>query len=184
MSSWKNDNLVLYHGCSEESLRSTTNTRGLVVNALPHGIDLSVAGQRTEFGPGFYATTWEHQARSWANVRSKQRSAASRAVVLRFEVSRDALARLESLVFTNENCGFWSFVEYCRSGHPPHGRAKSATAFKYDVIYGPVSLWPQYLVIKDCDQVSFHTPKGLGIFSLLTVAAVGNPFFEIIHGHY
>lgn len=25
------------------------------------------------------------------------------------------------------------------------------------MVYGPVTLWPQRLVIQDCDQVSFHT---------------------------
>ncbi len=33
----------------------------------------------------------------------------------------------------------------------------------YDVVYGPVALWPQTLAIKDCDQISFHTPAAIAM---------------------
>ena len=99
-----------------------------------------------------------------------------KAVVLRFDVSRDKLADLEALVFTNENCGFWPFVTYCRSGSVPHGRS-TGRQMEYDIVYGPVSIWPQRLVIKDCDQVSFHTVTALNVIPTLSVAITGNPYF-------
>ncbi|PZR89338.1 MAG: hypothetical protein DLM68_06255 [Hyphomicrobiales bacterium] len=60
-------------------------------------------GRRTEFGRGFYATSWIEQAKSWANIQAKklsakgERKATPKAVVLRFDVSRDKLAALESV---------------------------------------------------------------------------------------
>jgi hypothetical protein len=161
MAPWKNDALVLYHGCTEHSLRPQNST-GMATGSAQHYISRTVGGIRTEFGKGFYATTWSHQAKFWANrqarklwVRAKGISS-PRAVVLRFEVSRDALADLECLVFTNEQSGgFWRFVSYCRGGNTPHGRTIPGRS-AYDVVYGPVSIWPQQLVIKDCDQPAIH----------------------------
>ena len=60
-----------------------------------------------------------------------------KAIVLRFDVRRDDLAALDALVFTNEKGSFWSFVNYCRAGNPPHGRL-TASSKSYDIIYGPV----------------------------------------------
>jgi hypothetical protein len=180
VAGWKNDDLVLFHGCTEESLRPN-NANGMQVGTLPHHIDVSAGSARAEFGQGFYTTTWLHQAKSWANltarkVASKTRGRRTpRAVVLRFEVSRDELAGLDALVFTSENAGFWPFVSYSRSGSAPHGRTNSAQP-EYDVVYGPVSIWPQRLIIKDADQASFHTTKAIGIIPMLVVIASGNPY--------
>ena len=180
MAGWNNDALILYHGCTEKSL-FPTNPDGIAIGGLPHRIDLTVGGRGTEFGRGFYATSWIDQAKSWANCRAKKlairtKAAPPNAVVLRFEVSRDKLAALEALVFTNENCGFWPFVTYCRSGSSPHGRT-AASQMTYDIVYGPVSIWPQQFVIKDCDQVSFHTKTALGAIPALNIETTGNPYF-------
>jgi Protein of unknown function (DUF3990) len=180
MAKWKNDALVLFHGCTELSIRPSS-PRGIAIDANPHNLSLVAGGHRTEFGRGFYATTWQRQAEFWANRQAKKLSIKLRnqprpkAVVLRFEVARDMLAGLESLVFTSEHSGFWSFVAYCRSGSVSHGRGGGQT--EYDVIYGPVSVWPQRLVIKDCDQISFHTDKALAAISTLSVASIGTPYF-------
>src|SRR5262245_16105896 len=138
MAGWSNNDLVLYHGCSELSLHSAGNPNGIVTGALPHGINLGAGGKRTEFGQGFSATTWLDQAKSWANRQARRqggRKAPPRAIVLRFDVGRDALAALDALMFTNENSDFWPFVTYCRSGSTPHGRSTSAGArqTEYDV---------------------------------------------------
>jgi hypothetical protein len=181
MAPWKNDPLVLYHGCTELSLRPY-NPGGMAVGGIPHHISTTVGGNRTEFGKGFYATTWLYQAKLWANRQAKKLNsrrgsgATPRAVVVRFQISRDDLADLQCLVFSNENSGFWPFVAYCRGGSVPHGRA-GRTNSAYDVVYGPVSIWPQQLVIKDCDQVSFHTPNAIRVIPALTIDSTGNPFF-------
>jgi hypothetical protein len=53
---WNNDELVLFHGCSELSLRPA-NPRGIGVGIIPHGIDPLVGAVKPDFGRGFYATT-------------------------------------------------------------------------------------------------------------------------------
>ena len=136
MTDWNNDDLTLYHGCTDQSLQPTLRS-GIAIGALPNGIDLSVCSRRAEFGQGFYATTWFDQAKFWANrqvkkLRSRSRPIAAKAVVLRFDVRRDDLAALDALVFTKEKGSFWPFVKYCRAGNPPHGRS-GAGVETYDI---------------------------------------------------
>jgi hypothetical protein len=47
---------------------------------------------------------------------------------------------------------------------------------EYDVIYGPVSGFQQSLVIKDCDQVSFHTLDALNVLPSPDIHLQGNPW--------
>ena len=79
-------------------------------------------------------------------------------------------------MFTNEKAGYWHFVEYCRQGGAPHGRTGCPTPL-YDVVYGPVSLATQQFVIKDSDQVSFHTQKAVDKIPVVSFAARGAPLF-------
>jgi hypothetical protein len=182
VADWKNDDLVLYHACTDESLRPQ-NPGGIAVNSPTHYIKLAEGGKRREFGRGFYATTVLRQAKSWANARADRAASqpttrgSANAVVLRFAVARDKLAALEALVFTTEHAGFFPFVEYCRSGKITHGRSGNPTI--YDVIYGPVTTGrlPR-LIIKDCDQVSFHTAKALAAIPSVTIEARGNPLIR------
>lgn len=173
MAPWQNDDLILYHGCTDQSLRSKSPT-GILVDQLPHGIDITVGGQRKEFGRGFYTTTSFAQARSWANIRARKSHGRSNAVVLTIAISRDQLADLQALVFLNEGGDYWHFVSYCRSGATPHGRAR-ARQMEYDVVYGPVSVADQEFIMKDCDQISFHTQKALTIIPVVRIAAMGGP---------
>jgi hypothetical protein len=142
MVDWKNDDLVLYHACTDQSLRPQ-NPNGIAINIPAHNLDLAQGGPRREFGRGFYATTVLRQAKSWANQKvdrfssRRQKGASPKAIVLRFAVPRDKLAALDALVFTNEYDGFMPFVEYCRSGKTTHGRSGNPKI--YDVIYGPVT---------------------------------------------
>jgi hypothetical protein len=53
---WVNDDMVLYHGCSDLSL-FPNNHRGIVVTGGPHNISHTAGAARPDFGPGFYATT-------------------------------------------------------------------------------------------------------------------------------
>jgi hypothetical protein len=47
---------------------------------------------------------------------------------------------------------------------------------EYDVIYGPGSGLQQSLVIKDCDQVSFHTLDALNVLPSPDIHLQGNPW--------
>lgn len=152
----------------------------MAVGSLPHHIDVNAGMRRAEFGRGFYVTTWRDQAFAWANKRtrlSRSRGGAVNAVVLSAAVSRDRLAELEALVFTNEHCGFWSFVAYCRSGARPHARTTAGGRPEYDLVYGPMSAGPHSsIVFKDCDQISFHTANAVSIIPSLQLEAKGSPF--------
>ena len=181
MTVWNNDPLVLYHGCTEQSLRPA-NKHGIRTGSLPHNIDISFGSPVAEFGRGFYVTTSLSQAKSWANARARRIAAKTKspppaAVVIRFDADRNRLSKLEALVFTNELGDFWQFVYFCRGGSAPHARQNWHCA-RYDAVYGPVSIWPQPLVIKDTDQVSFHTDKSLQVLPAAEIACVGNPYLQ------
>ena len=78
------------------------------------------------------------------------------AVVIRFSLDRDWLAGLDALAFARPIADFWNLVTDCRYGFSPHQRSGPQAA--YDVVYGPVTIWPSRLLIQDGDQISFHTP--------------------------
>lgn len=170
---WTNGPLVLYHGCDDISAAS-------IMTPQPpnqHGIQLAYCQALTDFGRGFYTTTNLHQAINWANMRCRllQRALPLRlATVLRVEVDRNLLARLQMLCFVTErsNSDYWDLVHHCRQGLGGHLLAGQDN---YDVVFGPVSLWPQTLVIKDCDQIGFHTSTGLAVLPTPTIVAQGNP---------
>jgi hypothetical protein len=170
---WNNSPVRLYHGCDDRSAAAIQAARP----GFGHGIDLARCRPRTDFGQGFYTTTSEHQAKQWANERIRRMSKgalpALAATVIAFDVVRDDLADQEDLVFVIDGPDFYALVNYCRAGFAPHGRAAGI----YDVVYGPVSLWQQQLVIKDCDQVSFHTDNALKILPTPQIHAQGTPYF-------
>jgi Protein of unknown function (DUF3990) len=97
----------------------------------PINIQLSLCRPLTDFGQGFYTTTWEHQAKEWANQQTRRLSvrtgATPVATVLRFDVDRDYLAAVEDLVFLRETTEFYDLVGDCRSGAMPHGRRPGKT---------------------------------------------------------
>lgn len=163
---WSNKDLVAYHGTDSASLAASTGfPLPASGHALTFSISLALCRPYTDFGQGFYLTTSLHQAEQWANKRvatmhSSSSAPPTVATILQFSLSRDWLASLESLAFVLETADFWALVNDCRSRFPPHQRIGPSR--EYDVVYGPISLWPQKLVIKDCDQISFHTPKATG----------------------
>jgi hypothetical protein len=161
MPRWSNAPLLLYHGTDSQALSGLRLSKGAALAAF--AADLKHCRPNTDFGRGFYMTTSERQARNWANLRvhrvisGHRRSSAvgPRAVVLAFSLDRDWLANLDALCFVLPNRDFFDLVWDCRSGEPPHQRTSGKIA--YDVVYGPVTLWPQGMVVGESDQVSFHT---------------------------
>jgi hypothetical protein len=126
---------------------------------LASGVRVTLGQRETDFGPGFYTTTLERQAQTWAHERVSGGNA-RRAAVLAFDIDREQLARLAILSFVRGDFAaddFWSLVVHCRStSHTGHGR--SGANPMYDVVSGPVaSFWRQRLMIADADQTSFHT---------------------------
>ena len=182
---WTNGPLVLYHGCDDLSASAI----------VTRGVSLTPCKPFTDFGLGFYTTTNFVQAKNWANTRCRSLLARSKvpqiATVIWFEVERDSLASLDFLTFVTENTNpdFWDFVRRCRRISPPlqHDRKGFAAATRppkaaprqsdYDVVFGPVTLWPQTLVIKDCDQISFHTVAGVACLPSARKVSQGRPLF-------
>lgn len=128
MPKWVNPPLFVYHGTDDLSV----NAVGLAVGAqLPLRVRRALGRTFTDFGQGFYTTTWDYQARQWANARVLRTLAplpapARNAIVLRFELDRDWLASLESLVFVRPLLDFWNLVDDCRNGFPPSSAFASA----------------------------------------------------------
>ncbi len=154
-SHWTNQFLTLYHGTLEIHVQSILN-----------GVDVNRGRPYTDFGRGFYTTTVERQARTWASQLSQQKRATQPAVI-RFDVDRDALAQLDCLCFVRGSFDFddfWSFVFHCRMKGGNHARATNQGW--YDAVIGPVTAsWRQRLTIYDIDQVSFHTHRAANLLN-------------------
>jgi hypothetical protein len=180
MPRWNNAPLDLYHGTDSHSLSGIQLAQGKPL--VGFSVDLGVCRANTDFGKGFYMTTSEHQARNWANIRVRRRASRSpgtKAMLLSFKVDRDWLASLDALCFVLPCQSFFDFVEDCRSGVPPHQRADPRLA--YDVVYGPVTLWPQDMVVAGADQVSIHTTSaatGLPTPQVVDIAGTPDGLFE------
>src|SRR3972149_3026500 len=144
---WVNQLVTLYHGTDDRSAASI----------LDVGVRSATFRVNRDFGPGFYTTTVERQAFTWAWLRS-QGIPGPQPAVIQFDVDRDRVGQLQNLWFVRGSFDaedYWSLVFQCRQGgnHRPLG----ATPW-YDVVIGPVALdWIQRLQMPDGDQVSFHT---------------------------
>ena len=175
---WTNGPLILYHGTTDDAATAISKPS----QASPHGIDFALCKPLKDFGRGFYLTTVLRQAESWADLKfnrhTKSRKASCSAV-LRFEVDRDQLAPLLSLCFVTEGAGpnsdYWDFVDHCREGASTHLLQGDKN---YDVVFGPVSLGRQQFVIKDADQVSFHTEAALKILPPPILHSKGTPTYK------
>ena len=90
------------------------------------------------------------------------------------------MAGLDHMAFVREdfapNSDYWQLVAHCRSGNN-HARAGTSRAAYYDVVYGPVSLYLQFLVIADADQISFHTKDSLKVLTTAAIISRGNPVY-------
>jgi Protein of unknown function (DUF3990) len=146
---WTNAPVRLYHG----------TVLSYAEKMITDGVDVSLGRTSTDFGPGFYTTTLEHQAQNWAYQLAQVRPGEAAAVVA-IDVSRDELAWLDTLAFVRGDFyaeDYWSFVVYCRSGARDHRRV-GHPAELFDLVVGPVaSFWQQRAAMDGADQVSFHT---------------------------
>lgn len=131
----RSEYIVLWHGCT------VLDKNGIEAG----GIDLKYSAVNTDFGRGFYTTTFERQARFWAWDRyyrwrgKNPPGPANQPVVLRFRVRRyravakraasgkgkhgwaDGLDELLTLPFVRGTYGdvdYWSLVQHCRQSIP------------------------------------------------------------------
>lgn len=137
-----------------------SRTDNLSGNAIRQsGINPTYFNPRTDFGSGFYVTTSLHQAQQWANQRCRATKHLN-SEVLEYHLVRDVIETLSHLIFVMDTTDYHEFVEYCRPGQTDHGPPPRSAP--YDVVYGPVRLWPQRIVLANCDQVLFTDPAKLG----------------------
>jgi Protein of unknown function (DUF3990) len=175
---WQNGNLSVYHGCDNLSAD----------DILKNGVDLRKGKPLADFGKGFYTTTNLHQAKNWANARIRrlgQSSPQLLATVIHFRLNRNLLAERYLLCFVTEGSGvssdYWEFVRFCRTIGGSHQLSiKGRRVRNYDLVFGLVSIWPQTLVIKDCDQISFHTDAALQTIVSKQIIAQGTPTYRYL----
>jgi hypothetical protein len=145
---WTNQTIRLYHGTTQPFAAAITGT----------GVQVATGEIGTDFGPGFYTTTIERQARSWAWQLATRKS--STPSVVYADLDRDRLATLDCLAFVRGDFDAdddWSLVTHCRGGGTNH--ARSGLQKFYDMVAGPVALaWTQRGLFAGADQISFHTP--------------------------
>ena len=157
-------------GQSEARPLSRDHRHALPIDQDASG-DVRHGNPNTDFGRGFYTTTSRRQARAWQlaldenGTKSAIGSTFAVPVVIRFRVSRDSLAKLETLSFARGDYHFdpyWSFVHHCRSGNEGHGRSGGSIGDpRYDLAAGPVAaVWRTRLAISNSGQYSFHTDRG------------------------
>jgi hypothetical protein len=154
---WTNPRICLYHGTIDEYANQIKSAGVRVARGKPD----------TDFGQGFYTTTWLETANEWSEQKAAAKDGALAAVV-KLSLTREALSKLHSMAFvraTIDATDYWSFVSSCRNqqAHMP------ASQDWYDVVYGPVAqnwrrpeisrVWPNY------DQISFHTPTAESILN-------------------
>lgn len=161
VSPWSNEAILLYHGTDDVSANSI----------IGNGIDLARSSGEADFGRGFYTTTGQDIAYSWAWQRCLFRPCAQPAIVS-FSVDRDALAELATLWFVRvqaDSDDYWKFVVHCWRGGD-HGRNSGGSW--YDVVVGPMAATPVLLrsALPNTDQVSFHTETAIGLLNLSTPA--------------
>jgi len=153
---WTNQLLMLYHGTLDIHANAIIN----------NGVNVTLGKRYTDFGRGFYTTTVQQQARSWAWQLSQNHPGSAPAVV-QFDVDRDALAGLDGLWFVRGSFNaddYWSLVFHCRQGHAAHGRAMKKGW--YDIVVGPVAAsWRTRLSFHDTDQISFHSNKSAKVLN-------------------
>ena len=156
-NTWTNQPLLLYHGTIQRYERSILS-----------GVELKRPGLYTDFGPGFYTTTWIQQATEWA-IR-KALELGDHPSVIEFTVSRRDIAALSSLWFVRGQSDaedYWRLVRTYRKRNAylsPHNGESW-----YDVVIGPVSAsWKRRTVKPAHDQVSFHTPMAVALLNRST----------------
>jgi hypothetical protein len=153
-TTWTNQPLLLYHGTIEPHAHSIRSC-----------VDVNYSKPKTDFGRGFYTTTWQLQATSWAKKLGDRLG--KRPAVVEFRINRSELAALSVLCFVRGHADaqdFWNFVWTCRTT-TMYSRAHNVNGW-YDVVFGPVATtWKRRTVIRDYDQVSFHTQEAIALLN-------------------
>jgi hypothetical protein len=184
---WKPDRseyVTLWHGCTAFDKAAIEMS----------GIDLKQCAVNTDFGRGFYTTTYEKQARHWAWRRyydwrkRNPNGSGNQPVTLRFRIRRfavsknkiatferglDKLVSLAFIIGDYDYEDYWSFVQHCRQSTQANVRNHRRRGGWYDLVSGPIAaFWDQRVAMDDSDQLSFHTKSGIRILDALIQKAL------------
>ncbi len=170
------ETLKLYHG----TIRSDAD-------AILQGKEIKIleCALRSDFGRGFYTTSFRSQAQDWADVRmirERMSGRTAQGAVLRIDVDVHALSLLRVRAFgtsrpatgnkdQDDSNRYWEFVRYHRNAET--ARLLDRPNDGFDVVIGPVantgfqswarstdrSVWAGY------DQISFHTDPALALIT-------------------
>jgi hypothetical protein len=133
---------------------------------------LNITSRKTDFGIGFYTTTSQHQACSWANIK-KIRHGVNTGYINVYEFDEVQFPKLNVMTFAGATDEWLDFVFA--------NRHIEGLNHSYDIIRGPVAndtlyqtlaLYEGGILDKNetisrlrtynlVDQISFHTEKGL-----------------------
>jgi hypothetical protein len=177
---WQNIPLVVYHGTDEHSALQIMTTT----------IDPRIGKDPSDFGRGFYVTSILASARYWANQKVRRLTQPCKPAVLTFNISRDMLGELDDhLAFGYPTDMFFDFVIHNRAnggGEPNHARSgrdpRSGAALSpyYDLVYGPVSMYPHRRIRYNADQICFLTRKAADCLGKpVGDPDLGDPFLRV-----
>ena len=127
----------LFHGSTE-----------LVINP-----DLSYSRSEVDFGPGFYCTIYEHQAKRWAENRMNASSAAEHFVVSEYRL--DCCRNLEIVEYKEPDSAWFKAIMRGRKGFP----------VKADIVIGPVADGNLYEILTETEEKITAIQKNLENFS-------------------
>lgn len=153
---WINQPLILYHGTIERYARR-----------IEVGLDITNARVNTDFGRGFYTTTWREQAITMSS-KIEVLHPGERPYIVIFMVDRNTLSGLRMLSFVRGDRNaddFWALVRNCRLREANHANHAVPDLVWYDVVSGPVAKkWRRnYECRPGYDQISFHTERALNL---------------------
>ena len=104
--------MIVYHGTTE------------IINTP----DVLHSKGYIDFGPGFYVTTYEEQAKKWAARKGMRQN---KEAIVNVYYMEEKLDEYKVLSFENENEGWLEFVCSCRRGEPINQ--------DYDIVIGNVA---------------------------------------------
>jgi hypothetical protein len=166
---WANGPLSLYHG-----------TVGLYASDIEaNGINLAKGRPGRDFGRGFYTTRREAQAIRFANEKYQKMTLLHRhngsvpdpfcAAVIHYNVDRNDLGQLDTLVFVSPDSEWQDFVKHCRHTMDGH----RGPGLYYAAVHGPVSTATNESTLR-LEQLSFHSVHAISALSRISVRR-GNP---------
>ncbi|MBQ5475895.1 MAG: DUF3990 domain-containing protein, partial [Lachnospiraceae bacterium] len=138
-------NIVFYHGTTSEAAISIRN----------NGVDLNHANRDMDFGRGFYVTTDEAQARTWADRLGSKNKTSGDVVV--FEISEKEFNKLNNKYYGSTDATWGNAVISGRNGIQP----------PYDTVSGPMlrnvpqAVSGRQMPLGDGQQTTFLTKQAI-----------------------